>query len=984
MQNTCNRNKKCKTILSSVLVLVFCLSVFYPAAQLLQQEYTYKHYTTHDGLAQMQVMSLFQDSKGYLWCYTKAGLSRFDGKHFKNYTDEINLPGFDITIMGESRFGNLLLFGSSNFGQLNADTLQFYNYPGNKTSSSIFQHSSPKKLKEVVHQLPNGNLQSELLAYANPDKLITYPVKYDYGKIIYVNEEESDLLWQTDLDSIYITEIKNCKTVRTFANPFQVVQIIPWGNEYIGITNDYKVYKLTDSGFSFLFQLPSSGRFIKIIQTPLKDALIIKTDKDLFYYKDKLVPIKTNLTSIRDILFDNEENLWVATEEGLYNFFQLNFVNFTFSKGNKDWVWSVLEDDNNNFWFASYQNGLWKWNGNSIVDYTASLNRRLNQHITNTNLHKQYRFYMGASKMHSTLYFPTECNVLKYENNTFSPVKNLLELPYQITKAMPDNSMIFAGYAGLFQQSVNGSVKAWSRDTVGVSSILNVEMDDKNRILAVGKNGVAIVSNDSIIRFQQDYTRYSYSTAKDHKNNIWIGGTKHINLYKSDSIIQVALKKDEAFYSLLFVEPHYLLLGGIKGLYVANLANYYKSGIFETVLFNQTSGFTGIECGQNGFFTDSEGMVWIPTSDLVTRFDPQKLIHKKITPPRIFLNTTISPDNIKWEKIDAESPALLAPNYNNIRFTIDVISFANTGNIRYYYKLEGIQKDWSASSEINQSTFYDLKPGKYRFLVKADAGISSACSDTLFFDFKIEKPFWLKGWFIFSEAALATLLVYFLVQFFRKTEQRKAATRQRLMQLRSEALAAQLDPHFVMNCLNNISGLVNAGYKEQANTYIVKFSKLLRVILQSVKKESVSLSEEVEIVKKYMELEQFRCNHCFSYEIVLPENCSAETIMVPSMLLQPLVENSIKHGFSNQEDRDLKIEITISIENQNLQFSIVDNGKGIQQNSKTSGTGLGTKITRERIELLQTKSNIKFEIKHRNPGVEIKYEIPLLIKHNKF
>jgi hypothetical protein len=721
---------------------------------------------------------------------------------------------------------------------------------------------------------------------------------------------------------------------------------------------------------------------MKIIQTPSKDALIINTDKDLFYFKDELVPIKRNLTQIRDILFDNEENLWVATEEGLYNFFQLNFVNYSFGMGNKDWVWSVLEDNEKNFWFASYQNGLWKWDGEKVTDYTAELNSKIGVHTRQRPSPLQYRYYMGASKMGPTLYFPTECNVLQYENNKFSLVENIAELPFQITKTFPDGTLYCGGYPGLFQIDKNKDVKFWHRDTIGVSSVLNVERDKYNQLVAVGRNGVAVINDEGITNFNDGPFRFSYSTAKDHNNNIWIGGIKNISLYTGDSIIHVAEKEDEAIYSLLFVKPHYLFLGGIKGLYVANLDNYYKNGIFETVLFNQTNGFTGIECGQNGFFTDSEGMVWIPTSDLVTRFDPKKLIEKKIKPPKIYLNVAVSPDNINWKNRNPDEGKKLGYNKNNIRFKVDAVSFASSGNIRYYYRLIGLQDDWSKASEINEITFYDLKPGKYRFLVKADAGVRKAVSDVVAIEFEIENPWWFKWWPLVAEIIFLIVSIYFVVQFFRKRERQKAATQQRLTQLRSEALSAQLDPHFVMNCLNNISGLVNAGCRQQANDYIVKFSKLLRVILQSVKKEAISLNNELDMVKKYMELEQFRCNNCFSYEIEVPKNCSTENILVPPMLLQPIVENSIKHGFGNTKTDNAKIKIKIELFAQNLLFTVSDNGKGIQSHYNPPGTGLGTKITKERIELLQKKNKIKFNMKNTGCGVEVSFQIPLVLTHN--
>ena len=152
-----------------------------------------------------------------------------------------------------------------------------------------------------------------------------------------------------------------------------------------------------------------------MISTPANDALIVKTDQNLYIYKNKLILIKKELTQIRDLVYDVEDNLWVATEEGLYNFFQLNFQNFKFNMGNKDWVWSVQEDEKHYFWFASYQNGLWKWDGKKTFNYTNMLNRQLPKHLKRRPLPNYYAYYMGASQHGSTLFFPTECNVLKYE-----------------------------------------------------------------------------------------------------------------------------------------------------------------------------------------------------------------------------------------------------------------------------------------------------------------------------------------------------------------------------------------------------------------------------------------------------------------------------------------------------------------------------------------------------------------------------------------
>ena len=942
------------------------------------KEYTYKHYTIHDGLAQMQVMSLFQDSKGYLWGVTKAGLSRFDGYRFKNYPGEI-IPGFDIAVMGESSDGRIILFGPESYSVLTGDSIHLQDYPAHSYSGSSLAHSHRYKQKALYRPPLAGNIISFVMDYSNPDSLFVYEMDQNLGTILFLEEDEHNYVWQSKKDTLYISDVKSGRLIRKIYNQFQVTRLIQHGSKFIGINDGREIYVMDDLAFRFLFKIEESLRYLKIISTPGHDALIVKTDKSLFYYKEKLIPVKLNMTQIRDLLFDMEDNLWVSTEEGLYNFFQLNFVNFTFNMGNKDWVWSVLEDDDHTFWFASYQNGLWKWDGTRITDFTGTLNNQLAVHLKQKPLPEQYRYYMGASKLGSTLFFPTECNVLQYKNGRFSPVGGLPELPFQMTKAN-DGNLYFSGYPGLFKISKNGNVKSWHRDSLQVSSVLNFEHDKYGNMVVIGQNGMSVIRGDSIDHFNNQQLLHSYSLAKDYHKNVWIAGIQNINLFTGDSLIHVDTREEEAFYSMLFVKPHYLFLGGIKGLYIANLDEFYRNGNFETVLYNQSNGFTGIECGQNGFFTDSEGMVWIPTSDLVTRFDPQKLIYKKINPPRIYLRTSSSADNIRWQEEQTSGIKSLKHHRNNLRFTVDAVSFANSGNIRYYYRLNGLQDEWPEATENNEVTYYNLRPGNYEFEVKADAGISQATSETLHTTFIIETPFWLKWWFIITGLILLHAIILSMIYLARKREKQKAAIQQRLTQLRSEALSAQLDPHFVMNCLNNISGLVNAGYKQQANDYIVRFSKLLRVILQNVKKESIPLSGEIEMVQKYMELEQFRCNNCFSFEIKLPRNYSTEKIMVPPMILQPLVENSVKHGFGGEKIKNARIDISLKVEEKHLYISIADNGRGMKVQSDPLGTGLGTKITRERIELLQKKENVQFEITDKNPGTEVHFRIPLVIR----
>ncbi len=959
-----------------VFVLLFFCGIFLQTqikAQEINIEHTFKRYTIHDGLAQMQVMSLYQDSNGFLWCYTKAGISRFDGRNFKNYPQsKIGLNGDYYVSFGEDSNGNLLLFSAQSITRLEADSFVHYKLPEDFYLLNCEKNYSIDNRRIVV----NGENNYEILDYTNPDSMYVLEYNKNLGDIIYLDKKDKNLIWQTDIDSIYVTNLSNHKIVKTYKNSIKIHHLKRMRGVLYGISANSDIYKLDGDNFKLVVKTNLENRYFNVIRTPDNEAFIIKTDKDLYYYKDKLVPIKQDMTFIRDILFDNENNLWVATEEGLYNFFQLNFTNYTFAMGNKDWVWSVIEDNEQNMWFASYQNGIWKWDGNKTTDYTNLINRKFKSDLKYTTPYMKYRYYMGASKHNSNLYFPTECNVIKYNGSNFSVVDGLKKVPYQITKTFADGTLCCGGVAGLFRKTPNGDIKYFPRDSLGVASVLNVEIDKYNRTLVLGKDGISVIDNDSIIHFDK---KQRYSCAKDDKNNIWIGGIESINLYTGDSLLDILVEPDEAFYSMLFVEPHYLLLGGLKGLYVVNLKDYYSRGIFEMLLFDQHSGFTGIECGQNGFFTDSEGFVWLPTSDLVCRFDPKKLFDKVINPPNLFVETEVSEDNISWKIIDPNRKNKFKYFLNNIRFKTDAISFANIASIRYYYRLKGLHPDWSEATETDEISYYNLKPGKYEFMVRADPGVRKAISKTVSIKFQIEKPFWLKWWFLLLALLFLILFVIFVVKFFSRRVQKKELIKKRIVQLRSEALKAQMNPHLIHNALNNINGLINLGRSNEAQNFLSSFSKMLRLVLNNVSKDEITLAEELKIVESFVQFHGHANEQSINFNIVNQLSVDVNSVLIPPMLIQPYVENAILHGVSQLINRKGTIEIEVKNENNRLIVTICDNGIGLG-NSERKGTGMGTKLTNERIQLLEKNSKNKVQIVKLVQGTKVVINIPLKIK----
>lgn len=963
-----------------LIVLFIVLKI--GSAQEAKIEYPFKHYTIQDGLVQMQVQCLYQDHNGYIWCGTKTGVSRFDGRDFKNYTSLDLKQNGSVVFFREDENSNLQIFNKFNLSilDLEEDTVVSYNYPG----MFIIEEGSIQPDFLTILQshktTPLLGTTASILNYTNPDSLYVELVDQKFKRIVYFDDECKNNFWVCLNDSLYLINDKTKKPVKSYYS-HNIHYIKRLGGHLYGFSRNNGMFKLVDDKFENISNQPLDGYHIKAILSPDKETIIIKTDKNLYLFNKELVIIKKGLTLIRDIMFDREDNLWVATEEGLYNFFQLNFINYTFGMGNKDWVWSVVEDENKNMWFSSYQNGIWKWDGKEITDYTWHLSQ-----VNSIRKEGSYFYFMGASKFGQSLYFTTHNDVIEYDGNDFKPLNGIdiiLNNAYFITKTFPDSTLYCGGMSGLFEIHPGGENRKWPIDSLGIGTILSVERNDNKDIITIGSNGIVQIKKDTIINVEPQSMQNNFCSTKDHLSNIWIGGNQKLELLSDGIIKNILPNSKELYYSLLFVEPHYLLLGGLRGLYVVNLNDYYKKDIFEAILYNQHNGFTGIECAQNGFFTDSEGFIWLPTSDLVTRFDPQKLFKRKAVPPGLSVSSEVSSDNIKWKAIDQNNHLCFEHRQNSFRFKFHAVSFVNTGNIRYYHRLEGLQDEWSEASTNKEVSFYHLPDGNYKLSVKADPGTSNISSPIISLEFEIEKPYWLSWWFILAMLLILTLLVIGLIKLFNQRVREQELIKKKVIQLRSDALKAQMNPHLIYNALNNINGLINLGEKEKAQNFLNVFSDMLRLVLKSTNKNEITLNNELEIVKSFIEFHKQAKSNGFKYEIISNTSESSQQILIPPMLIQPYVENAILHGFSDMRNREGLISVITFTENKRLVITISDNGVGLG-NSEYKGSGLGTKLTMQRIQLLEKKAENQVKIIKLDQGTKVIINIPLKLKKDEY
>jgi sensor histidine kinase YesM len=230
-------------------------------------------------------------------------------------------------------------------------------------------------------------------------------------------------------------------------------------------------------------------------------------------------------------------------------------------------------------------------------------------------------------------------------------------------------------------------------------------------------------------------------------------------------------------------------------------------------------------------------------------------------------------------------------------------------------------------------------------------------------------PWWATWWAYTLYALLFAATVFFITGSYQRRLFYKEQQRNKLLELEMQALRAQMNPHFIFNCLSSINGFILMNETKPASDYLTKFSRLIRTVLNNSKKSLISLEDELEMLKLYLDMENLRFNNGFDYNIHVDDNVDAQTVFIPPLLFQPFAENAVWHGLMHKGERG-KLQISLSIETNVLKFVIEDNGIGraaaasLHTKSAEKNKSLGLQITKERLSLINGYADEKtfFEI----------------------
>jgi len=441
----------------------------------------------------------------------------------------------------------------------------------------------------------------------------------------------------------------------------------------------------------------------------------------------------------------------------------------------------------------------------------------------------------------------------------------------------------------------------------------------------------------------------------------------------------------------------HLWAGTNLGLNFIDLRELYKSGQHRIRFIDKEDGYNGHSSRKA--VMDSFGNLFIASDNELLKINTNALLSQPEENQSIILKSfevNQQPfDSIFRDSYSSSTPSKkLKLHYyeKNLVFGFDILNYKNPHKDSFRFKLDGFDKEWTHWSENRNAVYTNLSPGRYKFIVESLNLGDLQQAEPLTIEFTIRSPFW-KLWYLQVLFAIillvsAVLITKKLMDNERFKQLKKTEIEKKMLQLEMQALQAQMNPHFIFNCVSGIQYHVLANKMDEVLKYLSDFSKVVRVSFENVSLSMIPLDHEIDFLNSYLRLEQMRFEDKFEYNIQNLTEGKKGAILLPPMMVQPFAENSIKHGFNNLTRKGNLSIVFEAIEIDVLKCTIIDNGIGRQKPMTQKGMNdkpHGTVITETRLGLYNQPSspekykivNTDFVKKENMSGLKVEIYLPI-------
>jgi ligand-binding sensor domain-containing protein len=957
--------------ISLLAMLYACISISNSFAQTIVS----RHYSVNDGLPSSECYTVMQDSKGFLWIATDAGIVKYDGYQFKTYNSTQGLPDNTVFKIHEDRHGRIWF--SSYSGQF-----AYYKHE----TDSIYTILANKALGALVKYLPID------FAFDDKDTLWVSVQLDGYLKIIppYYKTFKH---YHIEENSIYVKECNHHAFIYGVERP-------PLIRKNMGVTFKYSFINASNQ-LRATYMSSSENLSNRLSATQIEPHSYLLADAFKVYnMSEDKVSLVSNLklnplTNIINVFKDSKDRIWLSTnKEGVILYNNSKFENKVNQFLQNDIVTCTFEDSDHGFWITTTNNGLY---------HIPSLNFNYFNKSNGLSADKVYNIALINDKLYCTT-DNDKLNILDLKKNTFT---------YQ-------SEMIYHQVFGFNQQLLVNTDCSRIKNLDKLTTIeLKSEVDNKNISLVK----ILEIDDANLLGFDQGSNIYTVNRLNGMCKLIYKLPTKMFSLFYENQKMLIGTK--QGLYQLK--DNHLSFLGDtipllskrVEAIASANGMLFIATKGFGVLCykdskivqhFNEMNGLASDIC--KCIFKDRKNNIWVGTNRGISRLSFSSITSQYKCNTLNVLNGLVSNeinqileyknhlyfatnsgigafeintiDNnskvipvqiehffVNNKKVNIALPLELNYNENYINVQYKGLNLKNKGDITYKYKLQGLDTGWTYSK--NTFVQYTTLPdGDFQFIVYALSENDKQSEQAASVSFSIKKPFWKTWWFYSILIATITSVIAIVynirVKGIKKMEAQKTLDNIKIGASELKALRAQMNPHFIFNAINSIQSFVIKNESVEAQKYLTKFSKLIRLVLESSKQELVLLSREIEALNLYLELEALRASFSFDYQIDIDNNLQQKTIFIPTMLLQPFVENAILHGLLPLIDRRAMLKISFELKDPYLLIKIEDNGIGrakaeaIKSKKGLGQYSMGMSVVNERVEMLNKFTSVQTKI----------------------
>lgn len=662
---------------------------------------------------------------------------------------------------------------------------------------------------------------------------------------------------------------------------------------------------------------------------------------------------------------DRYQDIWICTDVGVYKFFRRTYFVHHFQYNPLDpstlstsEVRSIFRNGSGAVWIGTAGGGLYQSRG--AAGFRRTLVHSDMRHLAENTINLLYPAGNGsllAGSNKGLLAFDTA-------SSKFTRLPYKMIDPQRIWAVCKDrDSILWVGIYGggltkIDQRSgkLEYFLREQSEKNVGLwPSVFSLYNDGNILWLGTDKGLGKLDKRTGNIKFYRHKDGDSTSLSYDHvwyihrtqTGNFWLG-TSGGGLNRFDP-------KTGHFTAVTVKDglPNNIICGileddhGALWISTNNGLAKFNPTTGECATFNESDGIFLSTFHFKTCFRDHEGVMYFGGLNGFIRFHPDSLDLPMRRSPLVFTGFRVFDREVAFDSsIVIKRHITLDHNSNFFVAEFMALDFSNPTRRIYRYMLEGVDKQWRFTEGTRPLAGYtDVLPGEYTLRVESsgDGGRTYDNAATLFVT--VLPAWWQTFWFR-ALVVLAILLSGIGVLFRSlRTIQQRGVMERRLVEFQLQVLRAQINPHFIFNSLNSIYYFIISRNDELAEIYLCKFSLLLRSILDSSQKLFISIAEETSMLEIYLELEAMRFPNQFRYEIHLDPDIDVQHCYVPAMLLQPYVENAVKHGLL-PKGSNCSLIIDIHRDGKGIICTITDNGVGRQRSAEKAINGSSRYVSR--------------------------------------